>query len=226
MTIRDVYEASWRRKISQDAPSIEPGSRSAVALALLPGGRRLLDVGCGDGGFLLQAGDRYPELWGVDISEEAVGAARARGLEVSRVDINEEPLPFPDGAFDTVISLDVIEHVIDPRRFVAELVRVVEPGGHLLLSTPNIRYLKRIAQLVFTGRFPGTSGDPVGFDGGHLHYFTVRDVLELMRQAGLRPERTIGVIPSRRLAFLRPFAGARVVHEWLAPGMVIQGRKR
>jgi len=226
MSISDIYEASWSRKIADTTAIGEPGSRTAIALDLLPGGKRLLDVGCGDGRFLLQARNRYSQVQGVDISERAVEAACARGLEVRQVDINKSALPFPDGAFDTVVSLDVIEHVIDPYTFVKELGRVLEPDGYLLLSTPNIRYLKRILQLVFTGRFPGTSGDPVGFDGGHLHYFTSRDVAELMRQAELRTERTVGVIPSRRLAVLRAFAKVRLVYEWLSPGIVVIGRKR
>jgi SAM-dependent methyltransferase len=77
----------------------------------------------------------------------------------------------------------VLEHVLDPRHVLRETARILQPHGVLILVTPNIRYLPCLWTLA-CGQFPRTSGDPAGYDGGHLHYFTYRDVRELVQHAG------------------------------------------
>jgi 2-polyprenyl-3-methyl-5-hydroxy-6-metoxy-1,4-benzoquinol methylase len=66
----------------------------------------------------------------------------ARGLHGSRIDAAatiepNEPLPLPEETFDLVVSMDVIEHVPDPRPWVRDIVRMMRPGGRLFLTTPN-----------------------------------------------------------------------------------------
>lgn len=174
---------------------------------------------------MTQARKKYAEVRGIDIAPSAVASARQKGLAVHECDVNQHPLPFPDASFDTVVSLDVIEHVIDPLGFLAELGRVLKLGGWLIVSTPNIRYLKFLFQLVILGRFPRTSGDPAGFDGGHLHYFTPRDLKVLMRRAGCQPCRTVGIIPSKKLSFLRPLSHVGPVCEFLSAGILVLGKR-
>jgi SAM-dependent methyltransferase len=93
---------------------------------------RLLDVGCG-GGWLGEHFDRYT---GIDVSAEAVAAARERGLEALQVR-PEEPLPFDDASFDGVVLKDVLEHVGDPVALVGEVRRVLRPGGRAFASSPD-----------------------------------------------------------------------------------------
>jgi SAM-dependent methyltransferase len=104
---------------------------------LQPGrpGARVLDVGCGAGqvvGRLTQAGF---EAHGVDVSEPNI--ARARRFSDRCQMYDGRHLPFPDAHFASVGALNVLEHVEAPEAFVAELVRVAEPGGRVLISSPN-----------------------------------------------------------------------------------------
>jgi SAM-dependent methyltransferase len=98
---------------------------------------RLLDVGCGHGealGFLARLGW---QATGVEIDPLAVEAARAGGLDVIQGEIGSAGLA--DDSFDAVTSSHVIEHVHDPRRFLAESRRVLREGGVLVAVTPNSR---------------------------------------------------------------------------------------
>ena len=109
----------------------------AISLALLrpqvAAGARILDAGCGTGRNLAEfAGWARPA--GVDLSEEALRFCRQRGVPAARGRL--QALPFPAGAFDAVTSFDVLYHrwIEDDAAAVAELVRVLRPGGLLLVT--------------------------------------------------------------------------------------------
>jgi SAM-dependent methyltransferase len=95
-------------------------------------GTRLLDVGCGSAWL----GHHFEHYTGVDVSAEAVAAARARGREVIQADV-EQPLPFADASFDGAVLKDVLEHVLDPVAVVKEIRRVLVPGGRVFASSPD-----------------------------------------------------------------------------------------
>jgi SAM-dependent methyltransferase len=104
---------------------------------------RVLDAGCGTGGFLRQLAVHRPELsvWGVDFSPAAaVRAADKSGAEVVCASVDR--LPFADGVFDAVVSADVLCHrSLDPSRALSEFRRVLRPGGRLVLNLPAYGWL-------------------------------------------------------------------------------------
>ncbi|MDI3501051.1 MAG: hypothetical protein PWP22_822 [Thermoanaerobacter sp.] len=212
--MKNKYDKIWKKKDNLDSPVIEKGSRVDVALKLLEKGDRLLDVGCGDGTLGYHAKNMYNEIYGVDISEKALKIARKRGVITFKVDLNKDKLPFQDNFFDAVTCLDVIEHVIDPRFLIKEIYRVLKTGGILIISTPNIRDWKYLFSLIFKGKFPKTSDDTELWDGGHLHYFTFKDIEELLKSNGFKIVKKCGVF------------GRNVFKELLSPGIVIKGVKR
>lgn len=212
-----------------DRALLPPHCREAVAARLLPAAETLVDVGCGEGRFLIEARGKYGRGLGIDADPERLRAARDRGASVVRADIESGELPCR--AVAAAVCLDVIEHVRDPGALIGRIGRTLDAGGVLLLSTPNIRYWSRLAALVLKGSFPPTSSRPgAESDGGHLHYFTVRDLLALLSANGFTPRRVEGVYSRRGPLsfFIRLFpriSGCRPAVEFLAPGMVILAEK-
>lgn len=201
-----LYERIWKKKGIDKEPRIEKGSRVDIALKLLDKGERLLDIGCGDGTLGYFAKNKYKEVYGVDISEEALKIAEKRGIIVKKVNLNEEKLPFENEYFDAVTCLDVIEHVFEPRDLI-----MLKRGGILIISTPNIRYWRHLFSLTVKGRFPKTSGDTELWDGGYLHYFTYKDIELLLSEHGFE-------VLVKRGVFGREFLKE-------SPGIIIKGRK-
>ncbi len=96
-------------------------------------GARVCDLGCGlDAGFLQFAGDKIAEGVGVD---NQVDPAKHRQWPSVRADLSL-PLPLPDGQFDHVVMLAVLEHLPQPRQVLREAHRLLAPGGSLILTWP------------------------------------------------------------------------------------------
>jgi len=154
----------------------------------------VLDVGCGDGSALAVAATQNPEhqFAGIDWSADALSQARARGLTVVRGTI-ETRLPVADDAADVVIMSELIEHLVDPDGAVAEVWRVLRPGGALLLSTPNLAawynrgLLAAGIQPVFSEvSLRAVFGRPGSVVAGHLRLFTRRALTEFLTASGFR----------------------------------------
>ncbi len=99
--------------------------------------KRVLDIACGEGygsAGLLKAG--AASVIGVDISEETCRYAQQKyGVDTRQGDA--ENIPLPNGSIDVIVSFETIEHVPSPEKFLKECVRVLRPGGQLIISTPN-----------------------------------------------------------------------------------------
>jgi SAM-dependent methyltransferase len=102
-------------------------------------GRGVLDVGCNTGYGTMRFVPVARRVVGVDVSPRAIEAAVQRAAEghPEFLVTDGTTLPFPDDAFDLVTSFQVIEHLEDPMPYLAELTRVVRPGGEIILATPN-----------------------------------------------------------------------------------------
>jgi SAM-dependent methyltransferase len=98
-------------------------------------GARVLDVGCGAGQVVGRLTEAGYEAYGVDVSEPNIEKARRFSSRCQFYDGRH--LPFPDGYFASVGALNVVEHVEEPEAFIPELVRVTEPAGRLVISSPN-----------------------------------------------------------------------------------------
>ena len=134
------------------------------AVLRLPGweknGLRVLDVGCG-GGYLPEALTLFSDqVSGLDASHGSLVAAHAHALETGQRIAYQvgraESLPFADGTFDLVTCCDVLEHVDDLDRVLAEIARVLKPGGIFLYDTINRTFMTWLGVVFVAQEFPPT----------------------------------------------------------------------
>jgi ubiquinone/menaquinone biosynthesis C-methylase UbiE len=100
-------------------------------------GLRLLDLGCGNGSYTQELMRRAKCVWGLDIQMSNLTAFRSA---IPRVQGMGENLPFPPGSFDAVTMIEVLEHTVSDAKVLQECMRVLRPGGFLILFVPNKLY--------------------------------------------------------------------------------------
>lgn len=184
-----------------DPQDLEPLQRAsearrieALARLLAPrAGERLMDLGCGSGWLAARCCRTGAEVHAVDVAPRGVAAVRRRFPEVSRFHVADVyRLPFRPSSFDALVLSEVLEHLAEPDRALAEIRRVLRPGGRLLVCVP---YRERILQhlCIHCNRLTPANA--------HLHAFDEADLTAALGAAGLR---------LRRLAFLNNKALALV----------------
>lgn len=173
--------ASYR--YGSDRPSCAHQYLAAAVLRLIgPCPCRIFELGCGNGAFARQLAARGHDVTGVDPSADGIRLARAADptLRLEQGD-GYEPLAEKFGTFPIVVSLEVIEHVMWPRKFVATCRELLEPGGKLILSTPFHGYWKNLA-IALVGGFD-RHVSPL-WDGGHIKFWSERTLGALLAEAG------------------------------------------
>jgi 2-polyprenyl-3-methyl-5-hydroxy-6-metoxy-1,4-benzoquinol methylase len=140
----------------------------------------LLDVGCGEGVLVQRLAGRLPatRVVGVDLQEASIQAGWARhGADnLSYRTMEGGELPFDDGEFDMVSAIEVLEHVPDPQRTLREMSRCAQ--RHLLVSVPR-EPLWRALNMARGAYWPQLGNTP-----GHLHHWSRRSFIELLRGHG------------------------------------------
>jgi malonyl-CoA O-methyltransferase len=106
-------------------------------------GKRVLDVGCGKGRFARVFHEQQPEaeLWGLDISEEMLRFV-PEGIHTRAGSMTE--LPFDDASFDHAYATESLEHAVEIEKAVAEICRVVKPGGRIVVIDKNAEHWGRL----------------------------------------------------------------------------------
>jgi 2-polyprenyl-6-hydroxyphenyl methylase / 3-demethylubiquinone-9 3-methyltransferase len=175
-------------------------------LGLDPNGLRILDVGCGGGLLAEEFAELGCAVTGVDPSSESLEVARAhaqgRGLDIEYREAIGESLPFDDGAFPAVYCCDVLEHVDDVGRTVAEIARALEPGGVFLYDTINRTRRSKLLMIKVAQDWPATAwAEPDLHDWGM--FITPEEVEGHMRRAGLDVRDRVGFAPANPPAALK-----------------------
>ncbi|MEK7765581.1 MAG: class I SAM-dependent methyltransferase [bacterium] len=184
-------------------------------------GLDILDVGCGTGANLL-AFRRFGAVTGCDISPAAVAFCRKRGIADAVVQPEPDRLPFPDGRFDLITCLDVIEHVKDDVGMLREMCRVLKPGGAAFFTTPafpalwsvhdeSLHHMRRYRRRELVDKFAAA-----GFAAERITYLNalllplivpvrwLRD--RLTRSKGATSDFNLGLHPALNALFLAAFS--------------------
>ena len=151
-------------------------------LDALPRATRVLDAGCGEGVIVDEYAERLA-ITGLDANYSSPRVTQGSLVH----------LPFPDASFDRALCLDVLEHLAyeDQPRALAELFRVLRPGGELLVSVPNLAHLQSRIQFLLRGRLIRTASEYK-----HPGDRPAGEYLQLGRRAGFTLARRQGIFPT------------------------------
>lgn len=186
---------------------------------------RLLDFGGGIGatGAMLKATGRAGHVVLVDQVADSI----AEGVDQAFVG-NAEDAALIDriqaeaGLFDTILCLDILEHLRDPWAVVRRLHQVVRPGGCIVISVPNVNHLSVVAPLVLRGRFD--LKDAGVLDRTHLRWFAKHGAIELATGSGLVLEKLQSNVYGRRNKLLNWFT-LGLLNRFLAVQYVVRVRR-
>lgn len=181
---------------------------------------RVLDVGCGQGGTaagLRAAGAR--EIVGIEILPEPAAVAD-EVLDKVVVAPVEQALEQDLGRFDTILCLDVLEHLVDAAAVLQRLREIAVPRASLFVSVPNARHISLVRDLVCRGTFG--YGDWGHRDRTHLRWFTPRDLQATVTAAGWEVT-SLGWPPLGRSKVLHRMTGGRS-SEFLVAQVYVQAR--
>ncbi len=148
-------------------------------------GSRVLDLGCGDGVFLQFLRDqRQVRGTGLEIDQDYITAAIARGINVVEQDMDEGLANFPDQSFDTVVLALALQAVNYPDRVLEEMLRIGREG---IVTFPNFGHWRCRLMLGIRGRMPVSSFMPyTWYNTPNIHFCTVQDFEDLCRNKGIR----------------------------------------
>jgi len=142
-------------------------------------GARLLEIGSGMGHLVGQLEDTF-ETYGMDLNQWAVQQSKSVIEKTSLQTASAQEIPYKDGAFNVVIIKHIVEHLPDPQKAIREIGRVTEPGGTLILATPNLDSLLK----------PWKGDKWIGYqDPTHISLKRPAEWLDLIRSAGFSPLR-------------------------------------
>lgn len=151
------------------------------------------DLGCFTGDIALELAKKKNKVHGYDCNMEFVDMTVKKGIPADEADF-EYHIPAPDGCFDVIVAGELIEHIYHTEIFLEECYRILNKGGKLIISTPNLAYFGHRLKAVFGVAPPimhYESGEEIQ-NPGHVRYFTIKTLTELLQKFGFEVEKVRG----------------------------------
>jgi 2-polyprenyl-3-methyl-5-hydroxy-6-metoxy-1,4-benzoquinol methylase len=165
-------------------------ARSEVAPFLPKRYKTVLEIGCSNGGFITNL-DPSAEIWGVEPNEDAAAQAASRGYKVLKGLYDDVSGDCPDHYFDVVICNDVIEHLVDHDKFLADIKQKISKGGYLVGSIPNVRHFGNLFKLLIKKDW---KYERIGvLDRTHLRFFTEKSLQRTFSANGYQIKELKGI---------------------------------
>ncbi len=143
----------------------------------------ILDLGCGNGSFSNLLNDIGYNVVGIEQSESGIKIAKQNYPDCQFINASIYDLPYDElkFGFDVVTSVEVIEHLFDPKQLIRAAKQCIKPGGTIILTTPYHGYLKNLV-LALSGNMD--KHFTTLWDGGHIKFFSVPSLTELLEKEG------------------------------------------
>lgn len=156
------------------------------------GAMRILEVGCGEGEFAANLkAERPVHVTGIEPFAAAARVASSRLDRVLDVNVNAGILDLRDQQFDCIVCNDVLEHLVDPWDTLKRLRPLMAPGGMLVASLPNMRYMPVLKEFVLKGEWRYV--DEGVMDRTHLRFFTRKSMQALFEESGYQVTQMQGI---------------------------------
>ena len=183
----DISPSSYARWRASALGAITERLEHDLILSMLPpiNGKRVLDVGCGDGALTGKIAERGAEVIGADANPDMIAAAKQRAAGTYQV-ADAAALPFADNTLDAVTAVTVLCVCDDPETLIQEMVRVLKPGGHLVIGE-----LGRWSLWALVRCLRGLVGNRMWRE---THFFTIAELMALTAGAGLKVQASRGAV--------------------------------
>ena len=175
-------------------------------LAWPAGERRVFELGCGNGSFAKIMSDHGYSVTAIDTSADGIKLAKSNFPRIAfhngsaYDDLNKK-----FGKFNAIVSLEVVEHIFEPRKYVSTVYELLEHGGAAIISTPYHSYVKNLA-LAISGKMDAHF--TALWDYGHIKFWSIKTLRILLLEAGFQEVRF------RRVGRIPPLAKSMIVTAW------------
>jgi 2-polyprenyl-3-methyl-5-hydroxy-6-metoxy-1,4-benzoquinol methylase len=171
------------------APSYYNHSRAEMLAFVSNSPAKILEIGCGAGGFRANFGD--VEYWGIEPCRQAASAASRKLTRVLVGTYDAMESEIPDNHFDLIVCNDVIEHMTDPISFLTRAKSKLTANGQMIASVPNLLNAETLFQLLFHGDFDYLTAGVLDYT--HFHLFTRNSFKKMAERCGWRVQHSAPV---------------------------------